>query len=130
MADFDEQQHREAYEAMTKGDTEPIGALITDDYVQHMPALGITARGRARTMDLVSRIFDRLQITEYRLERVEQHGDFVISFVSGRSSLRADEFHGVDVHRAGPDGRAVEGWAHRPPMPDGIDARQLLEWQD
>jgi hypothetical protein len=115
---------------MAKGDTEPLGALIADDYVQHLPAMDITVRGRSRTQDLVSRIFDRMQITEYRLERVEQHGDFVISFISGRSSLRPDEFQGVDVALRGPDGLAVVGWAHRPPLPAGVDARQLLEWHD
>jgi predicted SnoaL-like aldol condensation-catalyzing enzyme len=130
VADFDEQQHRAAYEAMAKGDTAPIRALMADDYVQHMPAFDITVHGRERTLDLISRIFGRLGITEYRLERVEQQGDFVINYICGRSSLRPDEFRGVDVQRVGPDGLAVEGWAHRPPLPDSINVRQLLEWQD
>lgn len=130
MADFDERQHRAAYEAMAKGDTEPISALMAPDYVQHMTHWDITVQGRERLRDLISRIFDRLELTDYRLERVEQHGEFVISFISGRSSLRPDEFHGVDVVRRGPDGLAVEGWAHRPPTPEGIDVRQLLDWQD
>ncbi len=130
MGDFDEQQHRAAYEALAKGDTTPIGALMADDFVWHVPAMDITVHGRERTKDLVSRIFDRLQITEQRLGRVEQHGDFVISTITGRSSLRPDEYHGVDVQRLGADGLAVEGWSHRPPLPDGIDVRQFLEWQD
>ena len=130
MADFDEQQHRAAYEALAKGDMEPLFARVSDDYVQHMTAWDLTVHGRARTRELVERVFDRLQITDYRLEDVQQHGDFVISFISGRSPLRPDEFHGVDVVRPGPDGLAVEGWAHRPPLPDGIDIRQVLDWQD
>lgn len=130
VADFNEQQHRAAYEAMAKGDTEQLGALLVNDYVQHIPSWGLTVHGRERTLELVFRIVDRLQITDLRLERVEQHGDFVVSFVSGRSPLRPDEFHGVDVARGGPDGLAVEGWVHRAPLPDGIDIRQVLDWQD
>lgn len=129
MADFDEQQHRAAYEAMAKGDTAPIGALMAEDHVHHMTHWDITVRGRERTLDLVARIFDRLQVTDYRLERVEQHGEFVITTITGRSALRTDEFRGVDVVRTGPDGLAVEGWSHRPPTP-GVDVRQLLDWPD
>jgi predicted SnoaL-like aldol condensation-catalyzing enzyme len=128
--DFDEQQHRAAYEAMAKGDTEPLGALMADDYVQHLTAWGFTVHGRERNLELVSRIFDRFGITEYRLDRVEQHGDFVISFISSRSPLRPEEVQGVDVVRIGPDGLAVEGWVHRPPPPEGVDVRQILDWQD
>jgi ketosteroid isomerase-like protein len=130
VTDFDEQQHRAAYEALAKGDSDPLFARVSDDYVQHMTAWNLTVHGRERTQDLIERIFERLQITDYRLEHVMQHGDFVISLISGRSALRADEFHGVDVVRPGPDGLAVEGWAHRPPLPDGIDIRQLLDWHD
>lgn len=130
MVEFNEQQHRSAYEAMAKGDLGPLNALISDDYVQHLPAMGLTVHGRERTTELISRIFDRLQITDYRLTHVQQHGDFVVSFISTRSAIREDEIRGVDVARGGPDGLAVEGWAHRPPLPEGMDIRQVLDWQD
>jgi hypothetical protein len=130
VTDFDEQQHRAAYEAMAKGDLEPIGALMAPDYVHHMVSMDISVHGRDRTLDLVSRMLDRLQVSDYRVSQVEQHGEFVITCISGRSALRPDEFHGVDVVRVDPDGLAVEGWSHRPLLPDGVDARQLLEWQD
>lgn len=130
MTDFDEQQHRAAYEAMANGDTGPIGALMAPDHVQHMLSMGIVARGRDRTLELVARLFDRLQVSEYRVTQVQQHGEWVVTCVSGRSALRPDEFHGVDVVRTGPDGLSREGWSHRPVLPDGVDARQLLDWQD
>lgn len=130
MAGYDEQELRFAYEALSKGDTAPMGAVMAQDYVWHVPAMGLTARGKERTRDLVSRIFDRLQITEQRLWDVQQHGEFVVCTVSGRSALRPDEYHGVDVHRLGADGLAVEGWSHRPLLPDEVDVRQLLDWQD
>ena len=130
MPDFDEQQHRAAYEAMAKGDPGPITALMADDYVQHLIAMDITVHGRERMRDMISRLFERLQITDYRVDRVDQHGEFVVTYLSGRSALRAEEFQGVDVARRGPDGLAVEGWAHRPKLPEGTDVRQLLDWQD
>lgn len=130
MTAFDEQQHRAAYDALARGDSGPLLARVADGYVQHLATWDLTVRGRQRTKDLVDRVFERLQITDYRLDQVLQHGDFVINLVSGRSALRAEEFHGVDVIEVGPDGLAVEGWAHRPPLPLGIDVRQLLDWQD
>jgi ketosteroid isomerase-like protein len=130
MTHFDEQQHRAAYDALAKGDTEPLFARVADDYVQHMTAWNLTVHGRERTRELVERVFERMQITDYRLVDVLQHGEFVINLVAGRSALREDEFQGVDVLRPGPDGLAVEGWAHRPPLPDGVDVRQLLDWHD
>jgi hypothetical protein len=108
VTDFDEQQHRAAYEAMAKGDLQPIGALMHADHVHHMVSMGISARGRERTLELVSRMFDRLQVSDYRVSQVTQHGEFVVTCISGRSALRPDEFHGVDVVRVGPDGLAVE----------------------
>jgi hypothetical protein len=130
MNDFDEQDHRAAYDAMAKGDTGPVTALVADDYVHHMTAWGLTVRGRDRTRALVDRIFERMQITEYQVDDVKLQGEFVVTFISGRSALREDEFHGVDVVRRGPDGMALEGWSHRPPLPEGIDARQVLGWHD
>lgn len=130
MTAFDEQQHRAAYDALARGDSGPLLARVADGYVQHLATWDLTVRGRQRTKDLVDRVFERLQITDYRLDQVLQHGDFVINLVSGRSALRTEEFHGVDVIEVGPDGVAVEGWAHRPPLPEGIDVRQLLDWQD
>jgi hypothetical protein len=130
VIDFDEQQHRAAYDAFAKGDTGPLFARVAEDYVQHMTAWDLTVHGRERTREMVDRALERLQISDYRLVDVMQHGDFIISFISGRSPLREDEFHGVDVVRPGPDGLAVEGWAHRPPLPEGIDIRQLLDWHD
>ena len=130
MTDFDEQQHRAAYEALAKGETAPLFARVSDDYVQHMVTWDLTVRGRERTRELVERIFERLQISDYRLDNVMRHGDFVVNLVSGRSALREDRFQGVDVLLPGPDGLAVEGWAHRPPLPDGVDIRQLLDWHD
>ncbi len=103
---------------------------MSDDYVHHLTTWDLTVHGRERTRQLLERVFERLQITDYRLDRVVQHGDFIINLISGRSALREDEFHGVDVVRPGPDGLAVEGWAYRPPLPDGIDIRQLLDWHD
>lgn len=130
MTAFDEQQHRAAYEALAQGDTEPLFALVSDDYRHHIVPWGLTVHGRERTRELVERIFERLQISDYRLEHVIQHGDLVINLISGRSPLRDDQFYGVDVLLPGPDGKAVEGWAHRPPLPDGIDIRELLDWHD
>lgn len=130
MSDFNEPEHRAAYEAMIKGDTGPLSALVADDYVHHMTSWDLTVRGRDRTMDLLDRIVQRLQISEYRLDHVALQGDFVVTFVAGRSALRQDEFHGVDVVRRGSHGLAVEGWSHRPPLPDGIDVRQILDWND
>lgn len=130
MTAFDEQQHRAAYDALARGDTGPLMARVSDDYVQHLATWDLTVHGRQRTKELVERIFERLQLTEYRLDQVVQHGDLVVNLISGRSALREEQFHGVDVIRVGPDGLAVEGWAHRPPLPDGIDIRQLLDWQD
>jgi hypothetical protein len=130
VIEFDEQQHRAAYEALARGDTGPLFERVSDDYVQHMTSWDLTVHGRDRTKELVDRVFERLGITDYRLEDVRQHGEFVVSLISGRSAVRADPFHGVDVVRPGPDGLAVEGWAHRPALPDGIDIRQLLDWHD
>jgi predicted SnoaL-like aldol condensation-catalyzing enzyme len=115
VADFDEQQHRAAYEAMAKGDTAPIRALMADDYVQHMPAFDITVHGRERTLDLISRIFGRLGITEYRLERVEQQGDFVIT-TSADVALSDPTSSAAWMSNGWSRRLAVEGWAHRPPL--------------
>jgi hypothetical protein len=130
MEHFDEQEHRAAYEAMAKGDAGPVVALVAQDYVHHMTAWDMTVHGRDRTRALVDRIFERMQITEYQVDGVQLQGDFVVTFISGRSRLREDAFHGVDVLRRGADGLAVEGWSHRPLLPDGIDVRQLLDWHD
>ncbi len=97
MIDFDEQQHRAAYEALAKGDAGPLLARVSDDYVHHLTTWDLTVHGRERTRQLVERVFERLQITDYRLDDVVQHGDFVINLISGRSALREDEFEGVDV---------------------------------
>lgn len=130
MTDFDEQEHRAAYEAMVNGDTGPLGALLADDYVHHMTAWDLTVRGRDRAVDLVDRILERLQISEFRVDHVAVQGDFVVTYISGRSALREDEFHGVDVVRRGAHGMALEGWSHRPPLPAGVDVRQLLDWHE
>jgi hypothetical protein len=130
MTDFDEHAHRAAYEAMVQGDTGPIGARLAQDYVHHMTAWGLTVHGRERVRDLVGRVFERLQITEYHVGDVVLQGEFVVTFVSGRSALREEEFHGVDVVRQGADGLAVEGWSHRPLLPEGVDVRELLDWHD
>ncbi len=67
MTNFDEQQHRAAHEALAKGDTEPLFALVSEGYVHHLTTWDLTVHGRERTRQLVQRVFERLQITDYRL---------------------------------------------------------------
>lgn len=130
MVEFDEARHRAAYEGMRRGDPTLLGTLLAEDVVQHIVDWDLTVHGRQRTVELVSRIFDRFAISDYSLDRVEVHGEFVVNYVSARSALLPERFSGVDVVRVGADGLAVESWSHRPRLPDGIDVRQALDWQD
>lgn len=119
MPDFDEQQYVHAYDQFFQGDLDPMRALTAEDYVLHVPALDARFDDREKAFDWLRQLVQQVNIRQH-VVKVELHGDFLVTHISGSSDLRGD-YEGVDVARLDEDGRVVETYLHRPPLPPGTE---------
>lgn len=120
MPGFDEKRYVHAYDQFFEGDSEPLRELTAEDYVLHIPSFDLHISGREKALDWLRQLTQQVNIRQ-RVEKVESHGDFVITQVTGTSDLRSEEYRGVDVVRVNDEGRAVESHLHRPPLPPGTE---------
>lgn len=104
-----------AYEAANQGNFSDFAARLSPDgYVHHLPAIGVTWRGRDEALENLADLYQQFELTQHARE-VINHGSYVVVLVTMRSArLGGREVPAVHVFRA--DGeKMVEFWALAPP---------------
>lgn len=106
------------YELLNQGDVDPIGDLVTADYVEHDPLPG-QGEGREGVLDRFSIIVGALA-PHFTVEDVIAEGDRVMvrwtnagthvgEFAGIPATGRTFQIAGIDVYRV-EDGRLAEHW--------------------
>lgn len=119
MPDFDEKQYVHAHDQFFQGDLDPAREVTAEDYVLHLPVFDVHVSDREKAFDWLRQFIQQANVRQ-RVLKVELHGDFLVTHVSGSSDLRGD-YEGVDVARLDEDRRVVEVFMHRSPLPPGTD---------
>lgn len=119
MPDSDEQRYRNAYDQFFQGNLEPMRELCSEDYEVHIPTFGMDLKGREQAFKSLRQLIEQANIRN-RIDKIDSHGEFVVMHVSGSSDIRG-EYRGVDVVRVDDEGRAVEAYLLRNPLPPGTD---------
>ena len=120
MSDISREQLQAAYDQFLQGDLQPMRDLCAEDLVLHLPSVGLTVTGRDQALETVNQVAQQLKVRSFHVDRLERHGEFLVSFISGSSDIRGD-FSGVDVTRVDDEGLCLESYLHRPPLPAGAE---------
>jgi ketosteroid isomerase-like protein len=124
MPEISQEQLQTAYDQFFQGNVQPMRDLCAEDFVLRIPAIDVTVTGRDRALEAVNQVIQQLKVRSLRVEKIEGHGEFLVSFVSGSSEIRGD-FQGVDVTRLNDEGLCVESYLHRPPLPADVPVPAL-----
>ena len=104
---------KQLYEYSSRGEWDAQRPLLTDDYKHHLVGQGVDLDGPDAAIEAVRSSSEALHMT-WTSDRVEEHGDFAVSFSTGEIAGMSP-FKALNIYRFSGD-RIAEAWVIVPPL--------------